>query len=95
MSSAAGFPISWSNISAITAPFTLATGGRFALTAHGTWNGGSIVLEELSPNGSAYVPVISPMIRDDYAILNLPPGQYRRAVTKATDIYAVLTEIKE
>ena len=80
------------NISATTAQFFL-RGGKFVLDAHATWGGGSIQLTKLAADGVTYVNVGSPLTADGTATFDLPPGDYKVAVTTATGVYVSLTRV--
>ena len=78
--------VTFSNISASTAAFTL-RGGNYGLTCHATFGGGNIALQRLSPDGSTYITVITALTADGYANANLPSGSYRLQITTATGVY--------
>jgi hypothetical protein len=83
---------SFGNISATTGAFTL-YGGEYGLTASATWSGGNIQLETLAGDGSTWINVGSSITANGFSTYDLPPGQYRIAVTTATAVYAALTTI--
>lgn len=86
--------VTFSNISATTAAFTL-RGGNYGLTCHATFGGGNIALQRRASDGSTFVTVITAMTTDGYASANLPSGTYQLTITTATgvncDITAVVT----
>jgi hypothetical protein len=75
----------WANISATPADFNL-DAGWYGLTLHATWGGGNATLQKLLPDGTTYVAVATPVAADGYAMLILPAGQYRLAITTATGL---------
>ena len=85
--------VSFSNISATTAAFTL-RGGNYAALVTATFGGGNLQLQALAPDGVTFVNVGSTITT---AVLtaynNLPPGSYKWVVTTATAIFVSLTRI--
>lgn len=84
--------ISFSNISANTAAFTL-RGGNYGITVTATFGGGSVTLQRLAPDGTTYVTVVTAFTAAGYASANLPSGTYRLAVATATGVYADVVSI--
>lgn len=84
--------ITYSNISASTAAFTL-RGGNYGVLLKATWGGGSVTLQRLSVDGATYVTVMTAFTADGYASANLPAGTYRFTVATATAIYAEIVSI--
>jgi microcystin-dependent protein len=84
----------FSNISATTAAFSL-LGGKYGLDVSATFGGGNVQLQTLSLDGSTWVSVGSSITTAGLTTFDLPPGQYRLAVTTATAVYAALTTIIE
>jgi hypothetical protein len=84
--------VTFSNISATTAVFTL-RGGNYGLTCHATWGGGNVALQRLSTLASTYVTVITALTADGYASANLPSGTYQLAITTATAVYCDITAV--
>ena len=84
--------VEFANITATTAAFSL-KGGQYAVTAHGTWGGGSLTLQRLAADGSTFVNCLSAFTADGYATVNLPNGTYKFAVVTATGIYVDITSI--
>jgi hypothetical protein len=80
----------FSNISATTPPFGL-YGGKYGLDVTATFGGGNVQLQTLAPDGSTWVNVGSSITTAGFANYDLPPGQYRLAITTATAVYAALT----
>jgi hypothetical protein len=81
-----------SNISATTGQFPLA-GGRYALMASATWGGGSVTLDILGPDGTAWLVAATALIANGTALVDLPTGTYRFAVATATAVYASITRV--
>ncbi len=94
MSSSGGESHQYSNISATTANFGL-LGGTYGFDVTATWNSGSVQLEMLSLDGSTWVNVGSAVSTNGYSTEQLPPGQYRIAVTSASAVYAALSSIPD
>ena len=84
--------VTFSNISATTAAFTL-YGGQYGVTATATFGGGSITLQKLSVDGSTWVTVLTAFSAAGYATVNLPQGTYRIAVTTATAVYVSVESV--
>ncbi len=84
--------VSFSNISATPATFTL-RGGCYGVMAKATWGGGSVTLQRLSVDGTTYVTVLTAFAADGYASLNLPGGTYRFLVVTSTAIYVEIVSI--
>lgn len=82
----------FSNISATTAAFSL-RGGLYAVTAKGTWGGGSATLQRLASDGSTYVTALTAFAADGFQTLTLPPGTYKVAIATATAVYVDIVEI--
>jgi hypothetical protein len=79
----------FSNIAATTPGFQL-RGGKYAISALGTFGGGSVKFQVLGPDGSSF---ISPSAGTDFtaageAVLDLPPCQARFTIATATAVYA-------
>lgn len=85
--------VSFSNISATTAAFTL-KGGLYGLTVSATFGGGNVGLQRFAPDASTYVPVMTALTAAGYVSVSLPPGTYKLAVTTATAVYADLVQIR-
>lgn len=85
--------VSFSNISATTAAFTLA-GGLYGIDIHATWSGGNSGLQRLMADGTTYVAVHTAMTADGYTTAYLPAGTYKIAVTTATALYANVANIQ-
>lgn len=86
--------VSFSNISASTAPFAL-RGGKYGVATLATFGGGSVKLQALGPDGSTYLSLSS---ASDFtaaggAVVDLPPGQYRFTIATATAVYASVCRI--
>lgn len=77
-----------------TAGFAL-KGGRYGVAAVATWGGGSAKLEILLPDGTTWVSVGSStdFTDDGFALVDIPPGQYRVAIATATGVYASIDRV--
>jgi hypothetical protein len=86
----------FTNIAATPASFSL-RGGLYAVTAKGTWGGGSATLQRLAPDNATYVTVMAAFTVDGFATVNLVPGTYRLLIATATavylDIIAIATDL--
>lgn len=94
MSGTATQSVNFSNISATTAAFQI-FGGKYGLTVSATFGGGNVQLQALALDGSTFVNVGTAVTAAGQSTLDLPPGQYRIAVTTATAVFAALTRIPE
>ena len=84
--------VQFSNIAATTGPFVL-EGGRYQVVVTATWSAGSVTFEQLGPDGSTYLNVDASYAANGGGTYDLPPGQFRFAVTTATAVYAFVTRI--
>jgi hypothetical protein len=82
----------FSNIGATTPAFGL-YGGKYGLDVTATFSSGNVQLQTLAPDGSTWVNVGSAITAAGFSNYDLPPGQYRLAITTATAVYAALTTI--
>lgn len=73
-------------------PTTLATstsssfvlvGGKYWFAAAGTFNGASVALQKLGPDGQTYLTIGSFTLSEGI-VLDCPPGQYRVQVSGST-----------
>jgi drug/metabolite transporter superfamily protein YnfA len=80
--------VSYSNISATTAAFTL-PGGYYMVAAVATWGGGNVELQALGPDQSTWLSLPTPLKLTANGIIAgyVSPGQYRFAITTATGVY--------
>lgn len=93
MAITAGEAAQFSNISATTAAFTL-KGGNYAMPTHATAYGTVVQLQILAFDGVTWVNVGANVTTDGMVNYNnLPPGQYRIAITGATGVYAVVARV--
>jgi len=87
--------VSFSNISATTAAFTL-RGGKYGMGVTATFGGGSVKLQVLLPDNSTFISVSA---GTDFTAagygpaIDLPSGQYRLTVATATAIFAWVSRI--
>jgi len=85
--------VKFGNISATTAAFGL-KGGRYRLVVSANFGAGNVQLQMLSVDGVTWIAFGSPITAATYTTFDLPPGQYRLAVTApATAVYAALTSV--
>lgn len=70
-------------------------GGLYAVSAKGTWGGGSAKLQILLGDASTYVSVASgtDFTADGYATVSLPPGSYRFTCATASALYLNVVRI--
>jgi hypothetical protein len=80
--------VSFSNIAATTAAFTLA-GGYFMIAVVATFGGGNVELQALGPDQSTWLslPTALKLSANGMIAGYLPPGQYRFTITTATGVY--------
>jgi hypothetical protein len=80
--------VSFSNISANTAAFTL-KGGYYLVAAVATFGGGSVELQVLGPDQSTYLsaPTALKLTAAGTIAGYLPPGQYRFTIVTATAVF--------
>jgi hypothetical protein len=82
----------FSNIAATTSNFQL-QGGLYEIAVVATFGGGNVVLQQLGPDGSTYLPVHTALTANGVATANVPPGQYRVAITTATAVYVTVARV--
>jgi hypothetical protein len=81
------------NIAATTAAFGL-KGGRYGLVVSANFGAGNVQLQMLSLDGVTWINFGAPITAASVVTNDLPPGQYRLAVTApATAVYASLTSV--
>lgn len=68
-------------------------GGKVAFYAEATFGGGSVKLQFQSPQGTWIDVASSTLSANGFAILELPPGQYRAVGATASAIYCSMIEI--
>ena len=80
--------VSFSNISANTAAFTL-KGGYYLVAAVATFGGGSVELQVLGPDQSTYLsaPTALKLTAAGTIAGYRPPGQYRFTIVTATAVF--------
>lgn len=84
--------VAFSNISATPGSFLL-SGGLYELAVIATWSSGSVVLNQLGPDGSTYLSVSTTFLANGGGMYYLPPGTYQLAIVTATAVYATITRI--
>lgn len=84
----------FSNIAATTSAFALA-GGRYAAAVKATFGGGSVKLQVLLPDQTTWASVASAtdFTADGFAVVDIPPGQYRFIIATATAVYAAVCRV--
>jgi hypothetical protein len=82
------------NIAATTAAFAL-LGGKYGAAAVATFGGGSAKLQMLGPDGISWLSVsaATDFAAAGYAVIDLPPGQYRITILTATAVYVFVYRI--
>ena len=87
--------VSFSNIAATTAAFTL-RGGVYNITIIST-GFGTVTLQRLAPDNATYVTCLTAFAAAGYATVQLPPGTYKVAIGTTTavyiDIIAIATDL--
>jgi hypothetical protein len=66
----------FTNINATTAAFNL-DGGKYGVTVHATFSGGTLTLQILAQDGATWENAMTPFTGDGYQTGDLPPCQYR------------------
>jgi hypothetical protein len=84
--------VSFSNIAATTAAFTL-RGGKYLVSANAT-GAGSMGLSMLSPDGVTFNAVHTPFAAvTGFAVADLPPGSYKFVIATFTAVYASICRV--
>jgi hypothetical protein len=83
--------VTFSNISATTAAFTL-RGGKYAFTVNATFGGGTVKLQTLGGDGSTWIDVASQTANASVAV-DVCPGQYRIAIATATVVFVIVGRV--
>lgn len=79
----AGAPAALTLVTSTSAQFTL-TGGKYWLAAVGTFNGASVTLQRVGPDGNTLVTVATALTAAGGNISDLPPGTYQVTVSGST-----------
>jgi hypothetical protein len=82
------------NVAATTAQFPL-RGGKYGIDATATFGGGSVKFQKLLGDGVTFQSVSSAtdFTAAGYAVIDLPPGQYRFTIATATAVFAAVTRV--
>jgi hypothetical protein len=83
----------FSNINATTAAFTLQGGTYQIAVGPATFGGGNVVLQQLLLDGVTWVPVHTPLTAVGAVTADLPPGQFRVAISLATAVFATVASV--
>lgn len=80
-----GAPNPATMLSTTSAQFVLA-GGKYWFAVVGTFNGATVALNKLGPDGNTYLTVgaAASVTANGGGVVDLPPGQYQVAVTAST-----------
>lgn len=93
------------NVDAATYGPIILTGGRYQLSAHATWGGGSLKLEQLLPDNTTYFALfgspssatpntfVASLAADGVLYFDLPPGTYELVYATGTALYASLARV--
>lgn len=86
--------------SATGASFSLSVSGRYCFSAAGTFDGGTVSLQMLGPDGSTWFDVgdEATMTSVGAGIAELPSGDYRAGITGGSgsvSVYATLKSVAE
>jgi hypothetical protein len=82
----------FSNIGVTSAAFTL-RGGKYAIASTAT-GAGTMGLQMVGPDGSTLVPVHAVFATTNgYAVVDLPPGQYKYFIATFTAVFAMIARI--
>lgn len=84
-------PVKFSNISATTSAFQLG-GGWYTVACIGS-SFGTVTLQILGPDGSTYMTALTAFSANGISTVQLPPGQYKVAITTTTGVYFSITPI--
>jgi hypothetical protein len=88
----AGEAKKFSNVSATSAAFPL-QGGTYQVAVVATFGGGSVGLQMLGPDGSTWLAVHAALTAAGAAVVDIPQGQFRLAITTATAVYASVISV--
>lgn len=95
---------SLTNVAAGTYSFPL-LGGYYQLAAHATWSSGSLILNEVLPDGSSVFQLfgqasvaapatnVNKLSADGVLYFYLPPGEYQLVFATGSALYAAITRI--
>lgn len=85
--------ISFQNISATPARFTL-SGGRYQLAVVAiAFRKKKVAVRQLGPNGVTMLPASGNLAANGLVVFDVPPGIYELTITTATNVYACVTRI--
>jgi hypothetical protein len=68
-------------------------GEKYAVLVNATFGGGNLQLQALALDGTSWINVGSTITAAGLTNFDLPPGQYRFAITTATAVYAAVTGV--
>jgi hypothetical protein len=89
-----GFKVS--NVSTTQGPFEL-LGGKYGVTCHATFGGGTVDVSILAPDGTTYIPINQTSSHtfsaDGYFAIDLPPCEIEVVPTTATAVYVSVIPI--
>lgn len=80
-------------ITATTAAFQLVGGAYMFMAVSANWNGGSVGLNLLGPDGVTWLSVVTAQTANGGGSLTLPPGQYKFSVSGTLTAYAEVVRI--
>ena len=83
----------FSNQAAGTLATMQVTGGYYQRSAHATWGGGNVALQQLLPDGATWLALGSALSADGVDYFYLPPGQYRFVITTSSAVYVALARV--
>lgn len=95
--------VTFSNVSA-SQPVTITLGGRYRMSVSATFGGGSVKLQQLSPDGSTFVDLEAPFNNAGTEVdlvvgtfsangskeFVLSPGTYQVTIATATAVYVAI-----
>lgn len=79
----AGAPAPATMVTSTSAQFTL-SGGKYWLSAVGTFNSGSVTLQRVGPDGITLVTVATALTAAGGNVSDLPPGTYQVTISGST-----------
>ncbi len=89
-----GFKVT--NVSTTQGPFEL-LGGKYGITCHATFGGGSVDVSILAPDGTTYIPINQTsshtFAADGYFAIDLPPCLVEVVIATASAVYASVIPI--
>jgi hypothetical protein len=85
--------VQFSNLGSVTTAAFSLKGGTYGIAVTATFGGGNVQLQMLSIDGVTWFNVATSITAAGLTIQQLPPGQFRVAITTATAVFIAIDTI--